>query len=161
MGDPAELQNGIGLRINIFLDLNFTCEGKIKEWTLFVKRDVRGALYLSVWRETGLDQYNLVGYNRIQVDGIGPMTVTVSEGDRIRVQQGDCISTHFDDDDEDAKKGSIAVEDHHTSRVIEIEARHSLLTTFTGLIDLAKLNAAGFKVRRHMKIVALRASVGE
>ena len=159
MGEPAELELTSWFQMTIFLDLNFTCEGKIKEWTLFVKRDVRGLLYLSVWREIGLDQYNLVGYNRIKVDGRGPMTVIVSEEDRIKVQHGDCIGTHVGDD---APKGLIAIgEDHVSLRAIKIPWRHAEVMRFNGSISLPDLEELGYMVSKVLKTVSLRASVGK
>ena len=158
VGDPAELEAFSWLQMNIFLDLNFTCEGEIKEWTLFVKQDVSGSVYLSVWRETGLDQYNMVGYNRIEVARRGLMTVPVPEEDRIEVQKGDCIATHMDDD---APKGLIANGFNVNLRALKIPWRHAEVVRFNGSISLPDLEELGYMVSKVLKTVSLRALVGK
>ena len=55
--------------LNIFLDMKFSCDGIIQDWTFFAKNT--GSFYATVWRPSGRHIAKLVGKNKIEVSKLG------------------------------------------------------------------------------------------
>ena len=146
--------------MNIYLDLQFTCDGLLKEWTLFVKRDVQGKIYLSVWREIGSERFKLVGYNRINVTSRGILTVTVPDGDRIRVKTGDILGTHFNPEDSNVR-GLLSFGFNSSLRTMAVGIGHKTILRKNGEVDFMYLADHGKTIIKIYKTVSLRASLGK
>ena len=57
-----------GSWLNIFLDIEVACVGKVKRWEFYASKT--GVFYASIWRKTD-GSVTLVGKNRIEADAIG------------------------------------------------------------------------------------------
>ena len=98
-GDDSQHDPGFaaGGYLNLFITMEFPCRGVLHTWTVFTPWTVTGTLYLGVWRQFGILDYRLQGFNTIQIKGHGWHNYTINESERIRVSTSDFIGIAYPD----------------------------------------------------------------
>ena len=146
--------------LNIFRSMNFPCAGVIAEWD-FYSLIPTGVVYFSVWRTVADKSFELVGFNRVEVNGTGLQKYYVRGDERITVLQNYYVGIHYDDPL--MAQSQVVVPHADDTRPFPYKAKelydgwafqlgHEELLNMGGRIELM---ASGFGLNLHWRIPAV------
>ena len=81
--------------------MTFACKGIVYRWDFFSIAETPTVVYFDVWRKVAADLYQLVGSNRVLVQGTGLQKYEVPKNERIMVDADYFVGLHYETIDGD------------------------------------------------------------